>query len=81
MAYTGKKEGGMPKDARRRFTDKQARQLLVLADERCERCGTSLVGRDYHVHHKKPHSLGGVTVVTNGMVLCVNCHKEVHREA
>ena len=68
------------KDPRRIFSDAQARYLLILANGKCQRCGKCLHGTSYHVHHVKPHSLGGVTEVTNGQVVCPGCHKELHSE-
>jgi HNH endonuclease len=33
-----------------------------------------------HVHHVMPRSRGGRNVFTNGLLLCNDCHKEVHAE-
>jgi predicted restriction endonuclease len=36
--------------------------------------------RACHVHHVLPRSRGGRNVITNGLLLCNNCHKEVHAD-
>jgi HNH endonuclease len=42
----------------------------------CAMCGR----RACHVHHVMPRSRGGRNVFTNGLLLCNDCHKEVHTE-
>jgi hypothetical protein len=36
--------------------------------------------RACHVHHVVPRSRGGRNVITNGLLLCNDCHKEVHAD-
>lgn len=64
-------------DPRRRFTARQARQLLIAADFKCQRCGCNLDQQPYHAHHIRPHSQGGPTELYNGAVLCAPCHREI----
>lgn len=42
----------------------------------CERCGWKEARCD--VHHKVPKANGGRNVVSNGIVLCPNCHRVAH---
>jgi predicted restriction endonuclease len=64
-------------DPRRFFTARQARQLLIAADCKCQRCGSDLSQQQFHAHHIRRHADGGPTQLYNGMVLCVPCHKEI----
>lgn len=36
--------------------------------------------RGHHIHHVMPKSRGGRNVITNGLLLCNACHKEIHAE-
>lgn len=63
---------------RRLFTARQARQLFVACNGRCQKCNEELAD-GWHVHHVKPFSKGGQTVLPNAMALCPGCHKEVHQ--
>jgi len=42
----------------------------------CERCGWDKASCD--VHHKIPRSIGGLNTVSNGEVICPNCHRIEH---
>jgi predicted restriction endonuclease len=64
-------------DSRRYFTARQARQLLIAADYKCQRCGSDLSQKPFHAHHIRRHADGGQTQLYNGMVLCIPCHKEI----
>lgn len=37
-------------------------------------------GRACHVHHVMPKSRGGRNMLTNGLLLCNDCHKRVHAD-
>lgn len=67
------------RDERRRFSWRQCLTLLRAAGYRCQACGASVVDVEWHAHHIIPHAEGGETEIDNGQVLCVTCHKEVHR--
>lgn len=45
-------------------------------DDRCAECGKHGI----HVHHVMPRSRGGRNVFTNALLLCNDCHKEVHAD-
>ena len=66
-------------DSRRCFTKRQAKIKLAQCDSKCERCG-NLLENGFHMHHVKPHSQGGQTVLTNCMAVCFECHREIHHE-
>lgn len=42
----------------------------------CGQCGRNAC----HVHHVMPRSRGGRNVFTNGLLLCNDCHKQVHAD-
>lgn len=48
---------------------------LVLADNKCEKCGDS---KSLHVHHIVYRSKGGTDDISNLMVLCELCHIKEH---
>lgn len=68
---------GIGKDSRRRFTAAQARTKAVACGGKCERCGEQLED-GFHMHHIKPHSQGGQTILVNCLAVCHKCHKEIH---
>lgn len=68
-----------PADPRRCFTPRQARQLLIAADCKCQRCGCDLSEQPFHAHHVRSHASGGPTELYNGAVVCIPCHKEMSR--
>lgn len=44
--------------------------------EACQRCGWDKARCD--VHHIVPKSMGGLNIVSNGVVICPNCHRVEH---
>lgn len=61
------------KDARRRFTDKQRRMIVKRDKGICFYCG-NVAGDDWEADHVLPHSLGGQTVIENGVCACRSCN-------
>lgn len=55
------------------FSETTRRSLLESANHRCERCGSR---EQLEVDHIIPIGLGGTNHQSNGMVLCVTCHRE-----
>lgn len=52
-----------------------ARRLVYArSGGRCEVCG---INRGCHWHHRKNRSQGGRWVASNGLHLCVYCHKKI----
>ena len=60
-------------DNRRRFTDKQRRLLEKRDGGKCFYCGAH-AGDDWQADHVLPWSLGGQTVLKNGVVACASCN-------
>ena len=60
------------------------RILVERARFRCERCGHRVGSgrgvRRPELHHKKPLSQGGFHNEQNVLLLCRDCHLEIHRE-
>ncbi len=52
-------------------------QVLERDGWRCQDCGAA---KDLQVHHMKPRSRLGGDVMDNLITLCVNCHRERHRD-
>ena len=53
-----------------------AKAVIRINGSSCERCGWREASCD--VHHKTPRSKGGKNIVSNGVVLCPNCHRVSH---
>jgi len=68
----------IPKDPKREFTEEERIAAFRKAGGRCEKCGRKLSIDNFHVHHRIPHSEGGKTTLENAMVLCPDCHREIH---
>ena len=52
--------------------------VLRIKGNRCGNCGWSEARCD--VHHITPQSRGGKNIVSNGAVLCPNCHRVAHEK-
>lgn len=51
------------------------KQIVWIRDRgKCQRCGT----RGHDVHHKRLKSQGGLDTLTNCVLLCRECHTDVH---
>ncbi len=63
--------------------------VLARAEDRCESCGTSLLGKPYSLHHRRPRGMGGTRAAdahspVNLVALCGRgnhdgCHGLVHQ--
>ncbi len=69
----------MGRDTKRFFDQAQKNEVFNHADGKCERC-TKYLEDGWHAHHRARWSDGGRTIVSNGMAVCVNCHKILERE-
>ena len=69
-----------PDGSERVYTQKHSWSNAVLRAKgsKCERCGWNRATCD--VHHAVPRSRGGKNTISNGMVLCPNCHRELHEK-
>lgn len=68
----------IPRDPKRDFTEEERIVVFRRAGGRCQKCGKKLDMKNFHVHHKIPHSKGGKTVLNNAILLCESCHKKLH---
>lgn len=74
--------GAVPPDQRdpkRVWTKTENEARLVAQDGQCASCGQPITIDNGRGHHRTRHADGGRTDGVNHDVLCVDCHKEVHR--
>lgn len=62
--------------SRKQYTKAERESILNLYDNRCANCGSS---KDLQIHHIVPVSNGGKETLGNLTVLCLDCHKKVHK--
>ena len=53
-----------------------AKAVIKTKGNRCENCGWDKARCD--VHHKVKKSVGGLHIISNGLVVCPNCHRIEH---
>jgi nitrate reductase cytochrome c-type subunit len=58
----------------RLFTHSQRKYLYDRADGHCQECNSELKKSYYEYDHILPYSIGGRTSISNGQVLCLDCH-------
>ena len=56
-----------------------AEAVLRVKGNKCARCGWAEARCD--VHHITPRAEGGKNFVSNGVVLCPNCHRVAHEQS
>jgi hypothetical protein len=61
-------------DEQRQFRQEQRLAIFLRDQGICQECGTKCKDTDWHADHKKPHSRGGKTTISNGQVLCPTCN-------
>jgi HNH endonuclease len=61
---------------RSKFSKMVRDQVKEFFNNQCAEC----YRRACHVHHVMPRSRGGRNVFTNALLLCNDCHKEVHAD-
>ena len=61
---------------RSKFSKMVRDEIKKKYDNKCAMCFKQAC----HVHHVMPRSRGGRNVITNGLLLCNSCHKEVHAD-
>ena len=64
----------------RAFSEAQRTTLYNRQKGICPDCGKHFIKADMHAHHIVPSYSGGVTELTNGVMLCKNCHTKRHAE-
>jgi len=70
-----------PRDGSERvYTQKHSwsKAVIRVKGNKCERCGWNRAKCD--THHIVPVSYGGMHTISNGSVLCPNCHRELHEK-
>lgn len=67
-------------DNRRQITEEEKISAYGLANGCCEKCNKKFKDyKDAEYHHIALHSDGGSTTLDNIMVLCEECHDDIHR--
>lgn len=61
---------------RGKFSKMVREEVKEYFNNQCAMC----YGRACHIHHVTPRSSSGRNVFTNALLLCNNCHKEVHAD-
>lgn len=64
------------KGVREKFSKMIRDEVKIRYNHQCAMC----YQRAHHIHHVMPKSKGGRNVITNALLLCNTCHKEVHAE-
>ena len=64
----------------RAFSEAQRTTLYNRQKGICPDCGKHFIKADMHAHHIVPWYSGGITELTNGVMLCKNCHTKRHAE-
>lgn len=64
----------------RAFSEAQRTTLYNRQKGICPDCGNHFIKADMHAHHIVPWYSGGITELTNGVMLCKNCHTKRHAE-
>lgn len=62
----------------RQFSDAQRSTLYNRQKGICPDCGEHFVKAEMHAHHIVPWYNGGITDLSNGVMLCKNCHTQRH---
>lgn len=67
------------------FTQETKMRALERDNYHCQCCGVRLMrdgrlgtGKPYHIHHRKPKSLGGSNLLVNAASVCTACHDSLH---
>lgn len=68
------------------FSESVKMEIFLKADGKCEKCGKALVYANHfdgergawHAHHKTSVAAGGKDVASNGMALCLACHRKTY---
>lgn len=70
----------IPKDPRRAFTPLQRAKIYDRDRKLCHVCKSDVAWDDADIHHLKPHSKGGLTIVENGVLIHRECHRDLHAQ-
>ncbi|MEM1408181.1 MAG: RHS repeat-associated core domain-containing protein [Bacteroidota bacterium] len=76
-------KGSVPpkmRDPKRTFTKKQKAEMLQEQGGNCPSCKQPKTVDQVDGHHIKRHADGGATTKDNGVSLCKDCHKNIHKK-
>lgn len=62
--------------SRKEYTKAEREAILNLYDNQCQNCGST---KNLQIHHIVPIGNGGNETLGNLTVLCLDCHKKVHK--
>lgn len=62
----------------RQFSEPQRSTLYKRQNGICPDCGQHFIKSEMHAHHIVPWYNGGITDLTNGVMLCKECHAQRH---
>ena len=68
------------RDPQRVFSKKQKEEMQDRENGICPNCGEKKDISEMHGHHKVRHADGGKTSTDNGVNLCTDCHRNVHKK-
>ncbi len=68
------------RDPQRAFSKKQKEEMQKRQNGECPNCGEKKDISEMDGHHIDRHADGGRTTTDNGVNLCKDCHKDVHRK-
>lgn len=60
--------------ARGKFTEDTRKKVKEKYENACQQC----FQKGHHIHHVYPKGRGGRNVITNALLLCNGCHRELH---
>jgi RHS repeat-associated protein len=68
------------RDPQRRFTGAQKQEMIDRQGGQCgNNCGIQIAQSNSDAHHIQRHADGGRTTTDNGVAVCKDCHREIHR--
>ena len=65
----------------RAFSERQKKQAYERQNKKCDRCHKKFDIKEMEGHHKIAFDDGGVTTISNCVMLCKNCHDDYHAES
>jgi hypothetical protein len=65
----------------RAFSERQQKQAYENQGRKCARCHQPFPMKELEGHHKVLFANGGSTTIDNCIMLCKNCHEDLHAES
>ena len=63
-------------DPKRAFDQNERSLIWYRAEGKCQECGKEISLEEMHADHKRPHSKGGQTTLSNAQCLCPECNQK-----